>query len=257
MSWCGIPVGGIERATVAGAGPPEVIELGDWLVPFGEVDIDRGRAAVPLLHEGVGAPDVAGIEEAYLARGLVPRFRLPGPLVDGLGADLVDRGYALGRGNHVMAARRDEILAACHAGGTGPAGEISTATPEWRGAADVADDRIDAMVRAGSRFVAARIDGAIAGVAGVYVGDDAVVVNAVHTVPAYRRRGVAQRLLRAAVAVAAEAGIDTLCLQVAADNSAAVACYRRAGMAVAWDYRYAVGSVSSDRGSGVPRLGFA
>jgi ribosomal-protein-alanine N-acetyltransferase len=51
--------------------------------------------------------------------------------------------------------------------------------------------------------------------------------------PAHRRRGVARALLEAATAAARTSGAETLFLEVAADNTAAVALYGAAGFAPA------------------------
>lgn len=60
--------------------------------------------------------------------------------------------------------------------------------------------------------------------------DEAEILTIAVT-PAYRRRGVAARLLRTLDEQLAEEGVERLFLEVAADNSAAYGLYRRLGFA--------------------------
>ena len=65
----------LERDTVAAVAPPEVLEIGGWLVPLDNGTIGRARSAVPLRHD-VGPQAIGEIVAAYLDRGLPPRFRI-------------------------------------------------------------------------------------------------------------------------------------------------------------------------------------
>ena len=41
----------LERATVEAVAPPEVAEIGPWLVPLDDGTIGRAKSAVPLVHD--------------------------------------------------------------------------------------------------------------------------------------------------------------------------------------------------------------
>jgi Fur family ferric uptake transcriptional regulator len=60
------------------------------------------------------------------------------------------------------------------------------------------------------------------------VADEAEILT-IATDPAYRRQGIARALLEAAAQAAAAGGAETLFLEVAADNAAALGLYRGAG----------------------------
>ena len=59
-------------------------------------------------------------------------------------------------------------------------------------------------------------------------GDEAEILS-LATLPGFRRRGLAMRLLGAALAAAAEVGARRVYLEVAADDPAAIGLYRAAG----------------------------
>ena len=70
------------------------------------------------------------------------------------------------------------------------------------------------------------------------VEGDWVGLFAMRTDPAYRRQGLARRVLGALLAWAGEAGAKRAWLQVEADNDPAIALYAAAGFTEAYRYRY-------------------
>ncbi len=66
----------------------------------------------------------------------------------------------------------------------------------------------------------------------MYCGDDAFISN-VSVDPQWMRRGLAAQLLRRAVSIAWQRGMPRVRLEVAADNAAAIALYRRTGFVTA------------------------
>ncbi|MCU0925072.1 MAG: GNAT family N-acetyltransferase, partial [Hydrogenophaga sp.] len=63
-------------------------------------------------------------------------------------------------------------------------------------------------------------------------------MHGLRTAARQRGRGLAGRLIRAMALEAQRHGIDRAFLQVDGSNAAALALYRRAGMATAWSYAY-------------------
>lgn len=85
----------------------------------------------------------------------------------------------------------------------------------------------------GAFALAVRSDGEVHGfiLARAIAGEAEILTLAVD--PAVRRKGLASALLEAATAAARAAGAETLFLEVAADNAAALALYERAGFEAA------------------------
>src|SRR5437868_10708648 len=84
----------LERATVEAVAPPEILEIGGWLVPLDNGTIGRARSAVPLTHD-LGPEAVGEVAAAYLDRGLRPAFRIAEALsLEAVRAELARRGFA-------------------------------------------------------------------------------------------------------------------------------------------------------------------
>ncbi|MDQ2066880.1 GNAT family N-acetyltransferase [Xinfangfangia sp. CPCC 101601] len=86
-----------------------------------------------------------------------------------------------------------------------------------------------------------RIEDRPSGAAFVALHDGVAMLHALEVRPAYRRRGLARHLLRAAANWAAEAGAKSLSLVVTERNSAARALYEQAGMVEVGRYHYRKG----------------
>ena len=80
-------------------------------------------------------------------------------------------------------------------------------------------------------LVASGDQGAVVGMVMVRVAATEAEILSLGVAPQARRRGVASLLLGAATAAAAAVGADRAVLEVAVDNTAAVALYRRCGWA--------------------------
>ncbi len=78
-------------------------------------------------------------------------------------------------------------------------------------------------------FALAAVDGAPVGLILMRAAAGEAEVLTLAVEPAYRRRGVARALLRGALAQAAAMGAEEAFLEVAADNSGALALYRDEG----------------------------
>lgn len=75
--------------------------------------------------------------------------------------------------------------------------------------------------------------GGLVGMAGLWLAPDAAHVLRLAVLPAWRRRGIGDRLVTALVAAAARAGHDALTLEVRASNRAAARLYGRHGFVAA------------------------
>jgi putative acetyltransferase len=86
------------------------------------------------------------------------------------------------------------------------------------------------LEQAGVHLVGARVDGALVGIAGVEVESDGLAeLKRFYVVPASRGSGVADALIEALVAYAAERGVHTLRLETGLRQHAAMSFYRRHG----------------------------
>jgi len=232
---------GLERATVEAVAPPEVVEIGRWLVPLDDGTIGRARSAVPLSHE-VGPEHLDDVVEAYRQRSLKPAFRLAEAAgLKGLTAEIVRRGYTSEQPTLVMTApargvaeiavpfadlldRPDEAWGQVFLGeGFDPvdgAHRVRRLTE--------APDALYGAVREGGRTVAVGV---------VSFGHGWAGVHGMRTAADRRGAGFASRLLALFGSAALARQVDQVFLQVEETNRAQ-ALYRRAGFEEAWRYRY-------------------
>ena len=94
------------------------------------------------------------------------------------------------------------------------------------------DNWFDPTMLETGAYAGVRLDGALVAVAGVHVVAPEVGVAAlgnITTDPAHRGRGLARRATAAVCRALLERGVETIGLNVAADNAAAIACYARLG----------------------------
>lgn len=87
-------------------------------------------------------------------------------------------------------------------------------------------------LRAGRVYVGARIDGAVAGYAGLMLGPDESHVTTIAVDPSWQRHGVGTRLLAHLVRASLARGVRDMTLEVRVANVGAQAMYRRFGFEV-------------------------
>ncbi|HET8728669.1 MAG TPA: GNAT family N-acetyltransferase [Alphaproteobacteria bacterium] len=225
-------------------------EISGWRLGFTSGVTRRANSVLPL--DWTGGDLDAAVSEAearYRARGLAPCFKLTfAALPEGLEGLLADRGYRAAGRSRVMTADAAAMARACT-----PAYEVGLAAgpdPVWRAVVWPSDEvpAAEEAVRAGivgriptpRAFVTVVLDDRPAGTALGAVADGWGCVTAVHTLPAFRRRGVARAALGALAGWTAGQGATGLFLQVEADNAAAIALYEAAGFRWAYDYHYRV-----------------
>lgn len=78
-------------------------------------------------------------------------------------------------------------------------------------------------------YFTARVDGEIAGYAGMYIAADRGEINNIAVFPRFRRCGVASALLNALAAEGKSRGLSKLCLDVRSSNTAALYLYEKNG----------------------------
>jgi ribosomal protein S18 acetylase RimI-like enzyme len=208
----------------------------------------RANSVLPNAEHPVGHPEamIVEVERHYREQGLRPCFKMTDAAEPAdLDLRLERRGYRAEGHSLVLVA--DTVKVALP-----PAIEVGIEfhdrpTRAWLDAcwpaARYADDRsalhqIVARVRPPRAFGLARLGDAAAGAALAVAERGWVGLTAVHTLPAQRRRGVAQSLLRALAGWATGQGIERLYLQVEADNTAAHKLYAGLGFTEAYRYHY-------------------
>lgn len=231
----------LERATVAAVAPPEVLEIGPWLVPLDDGTIGRGKSAVPLVHE-TDAAHLDAIEAAYRQRGLNPEFRLAEvPGLKSVTAEVARRGYHSEQPTLVMvapAAKVAEIAA--------PFADLLDHPDEAWGQVFLGEgfDPVDGAHRVkrltdspNALYGAVREGGQTMAVGVVTFGHGWAGVHGMRTSIDRRGAGLASRLLALFGAAAQARQVDRISLQVLESNPAHN-LYRRAGFEEAWRYRY-------------------
>lgn len=213
----------------------EVTQVGGWTIRDGRGGGQRVSAA-----SGIG--DIAVAEEAMIALGQDRLFMIQGEQVE-LDGELADRGYVVKdpvdllvcdaatladgfkpRLDTIFAEFPMPILAEIWAeGGIGPA-------------------RLNAMRRAkcDKTFVMGRIDARASAAAYVAASGGICMAHAVEVLERERRRGVAERMMRAAAWWGLRHGAETFCVLTTQPNTGAQNLYRKLGMETGTRYHYRV-----------------
>jgi GNAT superfamily N-acetyltransferase len=231
----------LERDTVAAVAPPQMLEIGGWLVPLDNGTIGRAKSAAPLSHD-LGPEAIGEIEAAYRDRGLKPAFRVADvPSLAAVREELTRRGFAAEQptifktGFIAELAEFSEVSARI----------LSEPDDAW-GAVflgegfDPADGahRIAALTRSpGAIYGAAGEGGETLGVGVMSFGAAWAGIHGMRTAPAHRGRGHASAILAAMGRVAQARGLARVFLQVEEPNPAR-RIYRAAGFTPIWRYRY-------------------
>ncbi|MEM0923826.1 MAG: GNAT family N-acetyltransferase [Pseudomonadota bacterium] len=188
---------------------------------------------------GQGDPALAAAEMAAMAQPAI--FRLQDQA--DLDADLAGQGYALvdptllylcqvadlddGRDETAKVIRCTTQLSRIEEiwdqGGIGPARRAVMARAEGPG--------LVLLARAGDRP---------AGCAFIACDGEIAMIHAIEVLPAFRRQGIGERLLRGAASFSAENGATWLGLAVTEANAPANALYRKLGMEEAGRYHYRI-----------------
>jgi ribosomal protein S18 acetylase RimI-like enzyme len=231
----------------ANAWPAAVVQAVDgWRLRFNHGVTRRANSVWPNAWSGSLALDerLALVEDFYARRGVVARFQLT-PVAEPSGVDalLARRGYALEESVHVQIAETRDVLErtrqSCEVAiAAGPSDSWThTAWPE---------SELDPAVR---RATVERIGPETACAIALTAGEPAGVALGVsergfvglfcfHTLPGFRRSGVARSLLHALAGWAHSRSAASLYLQVHNSNAPARALYARAGFETLYRYHY-------------------
>ena len=231
----------LERATVEAVAPPDVLEIGDWLVPLDNGTIGRAKSAVPLRHD-VGPEALDEIETAYRQRGRKPAFRVADvPGLEPVRAELSRRGYPVEQPTIFETGLVKDLAMFSD----GSATILDKPSDAWAAVFlgegfDPADGahRVAALTRSPDAiYAAAGEPGQVGGVGVMTFGRGWAGIHGMRTAPAHRGKGFASSILAALGRAAQARGVERVFLQVEEANPARN-IYRRAGFTPAWRYHY-------------------
>lgn len=247
----------LERLAVAAWLPDEVADHRGWLLRAAGGFTGRGNSALVLVDpRGSASGDdlddrLADVERWYAARHLPAMLAVPLPRFAAIARRAGERGWTSGHGGRVLVADlarlRDDAATSATPGAylVGVADDLDPAwLQRYHPRAGSLPDAGRRMLARGDRvaFAAARSrDGDVVAIGRGVVVDGWLGVNAVETVPAHRRRGLATRILAVLVAWARAHGATRAFLQVDLSNDVAHAVYRTAGFVDHHTYRYVLG----------------
>ena len=252
----------LEEIAALGWRAPASHWLGRWLLRAAGGWTGRANSVLPLGPPGLPLDEaLAQVTAWYAAHGLPARIALPLPVREPLGRALLSRGWVAYNPSQVLTGTVATVLAA-----TAPSGSESGAAPgrasdlgldvildtapssEWlaayhyRGAA-LPPTAVEVLTGADRPvFASVRDGGAVVAVARAVVDAGWAGLTAVEVAPTHRRRGLALVMMRALAGWARAAGAERIWLQVADDNAAAHALYRRLGFGLHHRHRYLLGS---------------
>lgn len=246
------------EAVAARAWPAAEVALVDgWLLRATDGQFTaRANSAVPLsegalavvstqLDADAGVPSIVRTIDAwYRERGVPTLLSLPVPGTERLRRRLADHGW-VGRGpTEVMVGAVDEVARECGPLTGLPVPRASDRLDrDWlqgyeRGAEVTSPARHAVLEGGGARFGTLHLDGEVAAVIRMTVDGAWVGIAPVEVASRHRRRGLARHLLAWALRDAWERGARRVWLQVEVHNVAAVALYRRLGLATHHAYWY-------------------
>jgi GNAT superfamily N-acetyltransferase len=225
-------IAAVERACAATWPATESARLGEWQLRAADGWTNRANTALPLGDPGMPLTDaIDAVSQWYAQRGLPPGFAVPLPLARRVATALEARGW---RRLHTV-----EVLVAPMTSSPrppdGPVELASALSPAWSAVAagvkggfppaamavlGSGADRVFASVTEAGHTVAIG-RGAIAA--------EVAVLSLISVAESARRRGLARRVMAALAGWAAGQGAGQLCVQVLADNAAALRLYDTLG----------------------------
>lgn len=248
----------------------EEARLGDWELRAANGFTGRANSALPLGDPGMPLPDaVDRVVAWYARRGLPPRFQLParlpgarerrsdeaaesgGEVVPGVAALCDAGGWVKEPWTAVMVADSAAVEIDHRSGSSLPNLDLPNLElcwsrqpdSEWmsryhRAGTIPLDPARRVVAAAPAHYLSLRQNGEVVGIARLALAGGLAVLSAIEVVPQERRRGLGSLITRAAVARGAQCGATLTCLQVLADNGAAIGLYRRLGFRTDHRYRY-------------------
>lgn len=241
------PIEELERASLNAVPAPRQALCGAAVVRAGYGGAGRVNSATWLdPADGADLPArVQRIEGWYERLGLRPRFRLTPLAPPSLEPLLMARGYARMGETIVMVGALDGLPLP-----DGPAETAEAPDEAWfdvsEGGAARAVERMaelrlfPSLLLVPASWVSVQLEGRVASVAQVVADGTIAVLSGVATLPVMRGRGLARRACLAAFGWARSEGARVACLQVEAENDAALSLYRRLGFRQSYRYAYRV-----------------
>jgi GNAT superfamily N-acetyltransferase len=237
----------LEAVAALGWPAPETRWLGRWLLRAAEGWTGRGNSVLPLGDPGLPLDEALAVVTAwYRERGLPARFTIPAPGREALDAALAERGWSSYNPTAVLTA--DLTVALDRLPAADPRVTVEPeASADWlslyhyRGATELPP--VARGVLAGARepgFAVLRDAGRVLAIARGSVDEGWVGVTAVEVDAAHRRQGLATAVMRAILDWGRSRGAASAYLQVAEDNTPALALYDRLGFDRHHGYHYAV-----------------
>ena len=233
----------VEEACLNAWPSPRQVVLDKWLLQFSGGPTRRTNSVNPLrarAHDPTSVIEAA--QRLYHARNQLALFRVPS-MADGMDPPLERAGFlAEGKSCVLMANLDDALLAQARdvAIAKAPDAKWLSAKLRLTPISDAGHRVYLAMIDAialPKAFAAVRCQGPIVSVAYGAIHEDLLVVESVATDAGFRRQGFGYRTVASLMEWARREGACRACLQVAADNAAARALYRKLGF-VTELYRY-------------------
>lgn len=231
----------LERATVEAVAPPQILEIGGWLVPLDSGAIGRARSAAPLRHD-LGPEAIGEIEAVYRDHGLPPRFRIADVVsLAPVCAELTRKGFTAEQPTIFKTGLIDRLAAFSKAS----AHILDTPDDPWAAVfLGEGFDPSEAALRMASLtrspdaiYAAAGPVGATQAIGVMTFGHGWAGIHGMRTTPAHRGKGLASAILATLGREAQARGVTRVFLQVEEANPAR-RIYRAAGLTQGWRYRY-------------------
>jgi GNAT superfamily N-acetyltransferase len=228
----------LEAVAARGWPAPETAQLGGWLLRAGGGWTRRANSALLLGDPGMPVPAALDrVRDWYAARGQPAVLAVPLPAQSPADQVAARLGWTAGVETHVLTRPLPPPPPA------DPGVTLATTlTPEWE-----AVYRARTVPPIGRRILTApalvafaelRLDGAVTAIGRGVVIDQWLGVAAVEVLDAYRRRGLAGRIMAALYRWGADHGARRCYLQVEAGNAPARALYDRLGFTPHHRYRH-------------------
>lgn len=238
----------LERVAALGWRGLQEERLGDWLLRAGGGFTGRANSALPLGSPGLELPTAFDrIRDWYADRDLPAILQVPLPLRSDVDVELERAGWTPYNLTHILTATvadllrltptRPDLPPVRHAAGPSP---DWLDTYHYRGSA-LPPGAAAVMLRGNApTFASVEEGGRTTAVARGVVDEGWLGVTAVTVRDDQRRRGLATHVMRALGEWAAERGATQVYLQVAVENTPALAMYAGQGFTCHHDYRYRV-----------------
>lgn len=235
----------LEEVAVAGWPAPDRWWLGRWLLRAADGWTGRANSVLPLGDPGLPLDAaLAEVRDWYAGRGLPARFVLPLPGRELLDAALAERGWSSYNPTQVRTADLEVLLRDWPDPGL-PVTIDPEPSPEWlglyhyRGGAELPPVARSVLVASRRPGFAVLWDGGEpVAVARGSVDAGWVGVTAVEVEPARRRQGLGTAVMRGVLDWGRQAGATSAYLQVAEENTGALALYDTLGFARHHGYHY-------------------